>query len=268
MSFGWVAKEEDDLLRGLVASMKTHDDEEWNSLRLHVYKQSPVMNEWESRPSASLENKFSIFWNLICIFAESIAENMTNLSKLEWSQKKRELQLGCLKGLCKFDVQGRSTVLGWLRVAWRIWDSNVGRRKGQQAEMAQPIIIGKDGKETPLVDLLPCMEGDPVSELELKEMADITQKFFAQRAPSSPWRIAAAVWLDDASYIEGLEEYPAYPPRARQKLARDLASGPWTSQSLYECTMPTDVFFRRTLWKKFSSMFVKGTVTPGNRRSC
>jgi hypothetical protein len=264
MTISWITTEEDRLLRALIASMKTHAEEEWDALWHQIKTQRDVMNEWGSRPQTSLEYKFDTFWNLVCIYAESIADEMPCLSKLEWGQKKRELQLGCLKGLHKYDAQGRSTVLGWLRVAWRFWDSNVSRRKRQQAEMARPEIIGKDGKMMPLLDSLRGSDGDPLGETELKEMAEIAQSYFAQRAPSSPWRIAVAVWLDDTSYIEDPEEYPTYTPRARKNLVRELACGPLPKRSFYESTMHRDVLFRRRLWKKLSAMLIDRSITPGN----
>jgi len=255
MNLSWIDEQEDDLLRGLVASLKTHSAEEWDALWREVTRQSEAMTEWELMPTSSIEMKFSLFWELIGPFAESAAEKLPNIGALEYGQRKRELQVGCVRGLRRFDVQKRSTVSRWLQVAWQYQDDNIRQRKGQQAWMTPSVVKNKKGEMTSRIEMLPDAEVGPLQTVEQKDLVGSVQKFYEERTPSYPWQTAVAVWLHDGTLLEEPEKFPAYLPRARQQLMRELTCGPLPNQTMPEYAARTSVFFRRHLWKRLSEVF-------------
>jgi len=265
MSLGWIDQQEDDLLRSVVAAMKNHDEDEWDSVWRIVYKQDEIMATWDALPLATLEKKFTVFWELIRPFAEAIAQKLASIGMLESGQMKRELQIGCLRGLREFDIEGRSTVSGWLRVAWQFQDDNVRRRKGQQNRMAASTVENEEGDRTLLVDLLPAAEDDSLGSVEQKDILRSVERCFDERTSSYPWTVAAAIWLDDASILADPDAYPAYPPRARQHIVRELASGMLTGHSTSGVSTRTNVFLRRHLWKSLSEIYIDTISTRGKR---
>ena len=122
--------------------------------------------------------------------------------------------------------------------------------------MIASTVENENGGRIPLVDLLPATENDPLSSVERRDMLGAIKRCFDERTSEYSWEVAVAVWLDNASILEDPGVFPAYPPRARQHIVRELASGMLKGYPKSGVSARTNVYLRRHLWKSLSKVYI------------